>query len=313
MKTLRSYCELVRLPNTFTAMADAMAGYWLVVGELRWTAQATCLVLASASLYSAGIVFNDVRDIETDRRERPQRPVASGKVGRRRAIAIGVFLAILGVALAGAAGFAATWDDAAPATLVQKARPLMVSCALLAAILAYDFLFKGTILGPLSMGICRGLNLLMAMSIGWWFSVDLGAVAIVAMIHYVASLTYFGRDEASRSARFRLLTGGIGVASAVLLLGVIVAGRTLTANAGANDTVPLILWLALLIHQTRIGYRAVKNPAPHQIQYAMKTFILGIIVFDAVIAASAVGWQAGLVILALLLPTLLIGRWVYST
>ncbi len=312
MKTLRTYLELVRLPNVFTVMADALAGYWLVMAELRFDARLACLAAASAMLYAGGIVLNDVADVEVDRRERPTRPLPSGRIGRRTAAALAAALLLGAVALAFGVGFLGG-SSVVEAGFFTRFRPGLVSLAIVAAVLAYNFVCKGTIIGPLVMGLCRGLNLLMAMSVVWWFSGDLALVAIIAMTHYVASLTYFGMHETGRSGRLRLVTGGVGVTTAILLLGLLVAGRSILMNDEIHGGFLVVLWLSLLIHVARMVYRAVKNPTPPQVQYAMKTFILGIIAFDATIAGAAVGWIGGAVVLAFLLPTLVAGRWVYST
>lgn len=65
------------------------------------SAAAACVLVGSAALYSAGMVSNDVADIERDRRERPHRPLPSGQVGIGAATALGCGL--LGF------GFAAAW------------------------------------------------------------------------------------------------------------------------------------------------------------------------------------------------------------
>jgi 4-hydroxybenzoate polyprenyltransferase len=80
----RDLAKLVRLPNVFTALADiavgalalAVWGAWPAAGGLAFA----LLFVASACLYSAGMVWNDFFDIEQDRRERPNRPIASGRV-----------------------------------------------------------------------------------------------------------------------------------------------------------------------------------------------------------------------------------------
>ncbi|MCG8406664.1 MAG: UbiA family prenyltransferase [Phycisphaerales bacterium] len=317
MKSLKAYFELVRLPNVFTAMADAFAGYWLVAAQLRssellrswqslWSWQLLCLVAASAFFYAAGIILNDVRDIETDRRERPQRPLPSGRIPKRQAVLIATGISIIAVMLACAAGFVGEVTDS-DYILPGKLRPGLVGVLLLATIIAYNFLFKGTLSGLVFMGLCRGLNLLMAMSVGWWFT-DLGGLFfIIALIYYVASLTYFGFEEARRSTKFRLATGGFGIITAVLLLG------TLVLPAMVSDNFLMILWFAFLVLLSRRIHRAIKDPSPRQVQYAMKTFILGIVVFDAILASATAGWIAGVCVLGLLVPTLLIGRWIYST
>jgi hypothetical protein len=63
----------------------------------------------------------------------------------------------------------------------------------------------------------------------------------------------------------------------------------------------------------RVALRTIRNPQPRFVQYAMKTFILGLIAVDAVIASASHGWPVGVILLALLLPAGLLGRWVYST
>src|SRR5271170_6826191 len=75
---LRPYAQLVRLPNTFTAMADICLGA-LAAGILleRWPVF-VCLLVASTLLYWSGMVWNDYFDLEQDRKERPGRPLASG-------------------------------------------------------------------------------------------------------------------------------------------------------------------------------------------------------------------------------------------
>lgn len=79
------------------------------------------------------------------------------------------------------------------------------------------------------------------------------------------------------------------------------------------DMFTIVLWLALLIHIARVTLRAIRRPVPEMVQYAMKTYILGIIAFDAIIASAVHGWPAGVTVLGLLVPALVVGRWVYST
>ncbi len=70
--SLRDYLQLVRLPNVFTAMADVLMGYLFThdpapLPTLKLPADFWALLLASSSLYCAGMVLNDVNDIEADR------------------------------------------------------------------------------------------------------------------------------------------------------------------------------------------------------------------------------------------------------
>jgi len=58
--------------------------------------------------------------------------------------------------------------------------------------------------------------------------------------------------------------------------------------------------------------RAIQRPVPQRVQAAVKRAVLGLIIFDAVLATSLAG-LVGLVLLLLLLPARFLGRWVYST
>src|SRR6516162_4315085 len=107
MSPVRLYAQLVRLPNVFTAMADIALGLLAAGGSLAGWGTGLLLLLASSCLYSAGMVWNDVFDLEQDRRERPFRPLPSGKVTRRSAAWFGLALLAAGLVWAFLAGFKA--------------------------------------------------------------------------------------------------------------------------------------------------------------------------------------------------------------
>ena len=75
----------------------------------------------------------------------------------------------------------------------------------------------------------------------------------------------------------------------------------------------LILWGAII---ALIGWRfvqAIAKPEPALVQAAVKTGILGIIVLDAGVVYGVHGVGAAMGMLLLLVPAILLGRWVYST
>jgi 4-hydroxybenzoate polyprenyltransferase len=298
---LRAYLELIRLPNVFTALADVAAGYWLLSRDFAFTATLGWAALASAALYSAGIVLNDLCDIGTDRRERPTRPLPSSRISVPEAWRLCGALFIVAFAGTTLAGSAAS---------MSWRHPLAISTALLAFIALYDCQLKKTPLGPACMGMCRALNLLLgasaAMTHGGKPTLELALVA-ASLFFYVTSFSFFGRDEASISSRRRLTIGGAGVLAAVMTLG-IATGLRLT-----EDPIAMVLWLALIVHVARVTARAIKWADALSVQYAMRTLILAIIPFDAVIATAAHGWQSGVCVLLLLLPAIFLGRWIYST
>src|SRR5207302_1510764 len=57
---------------------------------------------------------------------------------------------------------------------------------------------------------------------------------------------------------------------------------------------------------------ALQRPIPDRVQPAIKRAILGLVLLDALLASALVG-TLGLLLALLLLPGLVLGRWVYST
>jgi 4-hydroxybenzoate polyprenyltransferase len=108
---LNDWLRLVRLPNLATAVADPLAGFVIVAGlaDLGWLPPAGWLaLLASACLYAAGMVQNDVVDLEIDRAERPDRPLPAGRIPlARAALMANGLLAVGALAACGAAVLAA--------------------------------------------------------------------------------------------------------------------------------------------------------------------------------------------------------------
>jgi 4-hydroxybenzoate polyprenyltransferase len=261
------------------------------------------LLLASACLYSGGMVWNDLFDVEQDRQERPFRPLPSGRVRPREALRLGAGLLAAGVLLAGLAG----WLESP-----GRWTPFVLALLLSAAILLYDGWLKRTWAGPLGMGACRFLNVLLGLavvpgSIGSW-----GLVLALAVGVYIVGVTWFARTEARASNQDQLL-----LAAGVMLAGLLLALPlpVLAANRAAPATTSPLFPYLLVAYGFAVGIpvsRAIQQPSPSRVQAAVKVAVLGLVAFDAVLATALAG-LAGLVLLVLLPPALYLGRWVYST
>ena len=94
--------QLVRLPNVFTVLADVGAAFLLVGGGPLPVARFALVLAAGVALYWAGMILNDVFDLQKDQAERKTRPVASGAISVNAAKSAGWGFLILGVLLAAA-------------------------------------------------------------------------------------------------------------------------------------------------------------------------------------------------------------------
>lgn len=300
---MRAYLQLVRLPNVFTAMADIFLGYLLTHSRLDPWPPFALLLAASSSLYLAGMVLNDYFDREQDARERPFRPIPSGRVAETAALALGIGLLASGVILGGVA-----------AVVARDWRPAVIALLLAGAIVLYDAAAKRTPAGPLVMGLCRTLNVLLGMSVSIGSLTAPYLAVAVGIGLYIVGVTTFARSEARESARWQLILGVV-----VMLAGIAVVASTPGWATGGE-------WPAFIVRGNwyvfwalfgmLIGYRCLKavlDPRPELVQAAVRNCIFSLVVMDAAACLAVQELVWGVVILLLLVPMLVLGRWIYST
>jgi 4-hydroxybenzoate polyprenyltransferase len=287
MNSLKGYIALTRPANLPTAVADILAGAavslamafpdgWdlMTMGEV-WLPLAF-LSAASVMLYAAGVVFNDYFDRDTDAVERPERPIPSGVVPERSAAIFGAILMLIGVVLA----------------LIVSPTSGAIAALLAISILAYDsWAKKSTVLGPLTMGICRGLNLLLGMSIlgfpsMWW-------MALIPVV-YIGAITLVSRGEVSGSNK-RHIRIAFFLYLLVLLL---VLGSHRFGITSLWYALPFMIVFSLMI-LIPLGW-AYRENTPDNIRRAVKAGVISLILLDACIAVIFAGWQAGLSVVLLL-------------
>ena len=303
-----AYLQLFRLSNVFTAVADVAMGFLLTHNMQQFEPSPALLaafgmvVAASVLLYMAGMVLNDVFDAEVDARERPERPIPSGRVSWNFARLLGLEMLLIGVAL----GFAASF-------FVGDVRPGLVASALAVCVLLYDSWAKKGPLGPVVMGSCRFFNALLGMSLAAFTWSAGNWVVATGLGVYVAGVTWFARTEARDSSRVQLALATLVMGLGLALLWWFPAWSEWIIAPPNNW---LFFWVVIGL---LIGWRCVRAilaPTPAHVQTAVKQSILSLIVLDAAVAYAAQGPQGALwafAILLLLIPTMFLGRWVYST
>ncbi len=97
MVNIASYLDMMRPANCFMAVISVLIGFFLMTGASYSFFSLSLLfaVIAVFMITGAGNVINDYYDIESDKINRPDRPLPSGKVGlnRARLFAYGLFVA----------------------------------------------------------------------------------------------------------------------------------------------------------------------------------------------------------------------------
>jgi 4-hydroxybenzoate polyprenyltransferase len=292
---LAAYAALVRVPNLFSAPPDVLLGGALVAatGTTVSIPALAGLAVASMLLYAGGTTLNDYFDAAIDARERPERPIPSGRIPRRTAGALGATLLIGGVLVA---------------LVAAGPRAGLFAAALATVIALYDGVLKGGPAGFLAMGGVRGLDVLLGTAAGATAAtatLPAWALAIPVVIAlYIAAVTYMADNEATTTERGAVAAAAAGVLLAVLgvLAAVVTTGPSLVRTAFAVG-----LTGGFLVWTGRALGPAYATPRPDTVGPAVGTCILALVVLDAAFAALAgVGWA--LTILVFLVPAVGLSR-----
>lgn len=185
VKRIRAWLELLRAPNLMTVPGDPIAGFLLSGGAaVSGLTHVMPVMLSSVCLYSFGLIMNDLADVETDRRERPMRPLPSGRISLSAGRLAAVFFLVWGLTMA--------WMTGRDTGIVAVALALAIVC--------YNVLLKNRpVSGPLSMGSCRGLSMMMGAAAGG--GVDLRvALGIAGLTLYVAGFSAIAQGEMKRTS-----------------------------------------------------------------------------------------------------------------
>lgn len=275
---LRGYLELLRPPNVVTAIADVLAGY--AVAGRGQGARLAWLLAATVCLYAGGVVLNDYCDRRVDATERPERPIPSGRVTARAAGTLGAVLLVAGVFLA----FGGDMSAGA------------VAMALAACIIVYDGRAKRhAFAGPVVMGSCRALNLVLGMAAVPAAMTKHWGLALLPLV-YIAAVTMVSRGE---------VHGGRKpvAAAALAALGGVAAALAVIAVRSGSRAIPALAIVAALAWRVGPPFIAVfGDPRPAVIRRAVKAGVLSLVLLDAAVSAA----YAGPLYAALVLATALV-------
>ena len=293
MKQLIGYLRLMRPANIVTAIADILAGVAIAgsVGLMTSFTNNSVLMLAlsTAFLYGGGVVLNDVFDADLDKIERPERPIPSGLIRESYAGLFGIILLLLGITFA-----------AFSKPELFSLSTIIAGAIAIAAVLYDRWLKHHGFFGPLAMGICRGLNLLLGMSIIAGV-VELFWFLAVVPIMYIFAITMISRGEVHGSNRTPLY-----IAALLYILVVIAILLVSFYSETMPVTLPFVVFFVVMIFIPL--QKAINKPEGPRIGKAVKSGVISLIIMDAAWAAAVGNWKLALTILVLLPVSLALAR-----
>lgn len=293
-KTIWAYLQLMRPANIVTAIADILLGVFTAfalagsgffsqtVSGDKWEGL-VLLLISTIGLYGGGVVFNDYFDADLDAVERPERPIPRGDATRKGASFLGAALLAIGVT----AAFAVNSTSGKVAVIIAV------------LVLLYNSMAKHSVVfGPIVMGLCRGGNLLLGMSVipgiltGNWY---LGVIPLI----YIQGITLISRGEVNSADKRTLYSGLV----CYCLVVVFILCLSFVPEFSFWPFLPFFVLFAGMVLPPAIRAAVAKEPV--LARKAVKAGVISMIILDAAIAAGFAGWEIGVGILALL-P---LGRW----
>ncbi|MBU1908640.1 MAG: UbiA family prenyltransferase [Verrucomicrobia bacterium] len=300
----RAWLQLLRAPNLLTVPGDPMAGFLLAAGKNTAPEMAGRLLVAMAAslcFYAGGLVLNDVLDLETDRRERPGRPLPAGRIAPHRAWLAAVAMLLGGLGLC----------------VILGPRAREIGIVLTAAILLYDAGAKqAPFFGPLLMGACRGLSLLLGTAavpgVAGWPPAVVVAAGVVGL--YILAVTNLARREAEPGPIGREKSWPVGALTLGLVVFAAVAIRTGAGGAGLF----LAPWFAAGAMAFLVSLRLARTrPQNRNVPAAIGLLLRALLPLQAALAwaaaAGGMGWAAGGLLLAAWPVSGLLGRRYYMS
>ena len=334
---LRQYLLLIRAPNLFTVPSNIMSGYFaLTPASNADLGQLISLIISSVFLYISGIVLNDYFDIEVDRKERPNRPLVSGRITKRSAFII----AWASIITANILAFLTSWAS------------FVISASLTAVIIAYNYRLKrNDVSNPLTMASARFLNVVLGGSSALGLSLIMHQNHMVlvfvgfSLFLYTAAISVLSRKEIADPENPSLRSSWVAIAIsfsivfvvialilAIGLLGYFQIGFIL--NLLLFSSLMTVTFLRLIIkiriltspigkiekeqqYNVRMADQKGRNriywKAALEIQNTIKVMVLSIVILDSIFLSGFVGIHYGMATLLLVIPPIYLGRKLYVT
>lgn len=309
---LEDWIQLVRLPNVFTVLSNCVAAAVIAVGSVSQLSTAVPLFVSAVMAYWAGLILNDVNDLEEDRKHRPDRPLSSGRISPVVAGHVATGMTISSLAMV------------AVTLLYHRADKQWMLAALFCNVMLwlsirlYNSSAKLTFFGPLLMGACRSFNILAIgygmLSVYWEkefssvtrFPNSLVAYAIAVGV-YICGLTVYARREEQASSQFTLAFGALLELVGLIVIGLLpiwTTSRDFSWRLPADSAYPVLIGLIglTILNRAVIG---VLHPVPRKVQLAVKHAILSLIMIDAAVVLMFAGTWYGVGVVLLLLPAVI--------
>lgn len=295
LKKIQGFFLLLRPANILTAVSDIWAGFAVsgaiithheVMTILAHPSNLIYLTLSGASLCAGTMVLSDYFDLYLDSIDHPEKPLPQGVLSGRFASITGFLFLLMGISFAFLSG------------------PVSGFLSVVISILALFYNVYGhyhSLIGPINMGLVRGAQLLLGISI-IPIAIEFNFEVVFIPIVYIAAITSISRFEFSGISRLAIqFTGWLYLFVILYLLIVAII------NHNFWKTLPFIVFLFFQIFVPIT--QAFKEPSNKTLEKTVNEGIVSLIILNACLAVCFQGLLIGLIILSLLPISKLLSRY----
>jgi 4-hydroxybenzoate polyprenyltransferase len=297
---------------------DILAGYFVTtINNLTLVnyQNILILVLSSIFLYMGGLITNDLFDINIDKIERPNRPLASGKIKESTIILLSILFFGTGIFLAFLLTFAT----------------IVISIVLVIMILLYNYRLKNGKLRSFLMGGIRSLNVIYGSTTTYIFFTNTNydffdtsfinitttnlLIVSFAIFFHIFTLTLLSKRETEnedKQYKNSLNLKNIYIVYLVTFVIILFVGITFIPNKYPF----LVFFIAFLLSITIIFYNKINNRKKNgylDIQFLVKYMIILLILLDTSFVAGSNSIYMSLISISMIFPCLIIGKKVLLT
>jgi len=279
----KEYFELVRFPGIFTVFSNVLIGYFFSISQNPDLIIFPFLLVTSGLLFFAGMVLNDFFDFNIDKKERPHRPLPSGKISKQKALFFGIFLLIIANVFAFIVGI----------------NSLFISLMMTGIIISYNYKLKFLpFLGIFSLSVIRFLNVLLGFSI-ISFSYEIIQFAIPIAI-FVGGISILAKNEINFSDKFSQKLNKILNYVTISYVGILIM---------KNFQFEQLIFLSLFSLLSLNPFKNKENEIQKQVTFQL----LSIILLDATLISLFSSFYNAILVSILIIPAYLITRKLYLT
>ena len=295
---LKDYLLLIRLPNLFTLPSNILVGFAIASSlTLTFTSfvQVLLLVTISIFLYCVGLVLNDLFDYNIDKKERPSRPIASGKISRKVAIVLVIIFTVIALSL----------------SLLVSVPTFGISMVLISLIFGYDKYLKNTQAGPFTIAAARVMNVTLGTSASLN---NIDSFPQFVILVFVLTITFVYVTLIGFISKYEVqgFSENIKLYLILVVIAAIISSIILFTFIGFFKYESLIILVLFTFIMAKAVYRIQKKD-PIGIQQCVQKMIVSIIVLDSTYLSGIRGLEVGLAVLLLVVPLLILSRKMYMT